>query len=109
MYEALNQTVPKWTMQSQTKPHCQITMYKQKTEQSTTYVNSHNLLFGTLSIILFFKEAFPFSGKEAPNLVDPYIKIFSVTAHHTSSNLLRYATENRPSTRVVTGKWLLKN
>jgi hypothetical protein len=32
--------------------------------------------FGTLSILLFFKEArpapFPFSGKEAPNVVHPF-------------------------------------
>jgi len=30
------------------------------------------------------------------------------TGHHTNSNLLRYAPENKSSPRVVTGKWLLK-
>ena len=49
---------------------------------------------------------FPFSHKEAPNMVDPlYRAILSQWAPH----LLRYIPENRSSPRVVTGKWLLKN
>jgi hypothetical protein len=36
------------------------------------------------------------------------IELFSITAHHRNSNLLRHAPENKSSPRVVIGKWLLK-
>jgi len=36
---------------------------------------------------------FPFSGKEAPNLVDR-LEPLSVTEHHRNNDLLRYAPEN---------------
>jgi len=39
----------------------------------------------------------------------PYIEVYTINAHHRNSNLLRYAPENKPSPRVVRGKWLLKN
>jgi hypothetical protein len=52
---------------------------------------------------------FLFSSKEAPNLADPYIKLFTVTRHHTITNLLRYAPQNRPCPRVITGRLQLKN
>jgi hypothetical protein len=54
---------------------------------------------------------FPFSGKEAPNVVDHLSEFFSITWHHGNTNLIRYGPENRyrSSPRVVTGKWLLKN
>jgi hypothetical protein len=48
---------------------------------------------------------FPFIGKEALNLIE----LLSVTGHFGNSNLLRYASENRFSQSVVTGKWLVKN
>jgi hypothetical protein len=59
---------------------------------------------------MFWKPApFPFSSKQAPNLVTPYIKLFSVTGYHGNINLLRYAPENRSYPRLITGKWQLKN
>jgi len=59
---------------------------------------------------VFQKPApFLFSSKEAPNLVYPYIKLFSITTHHWHSNLLKCEPENRSSPRVVTGKLPLKN
>jgi hypothetical protein len=48
----------------------------------------------------------PSSGKDP---LTPYTELFSVTGHHRSLNLLRYAPENRSSPRAVTGKWLLGN
>jgi hypothetical protein len=64
-------------------------------------------------MVYFFKGArtfqkpasFPFSSKEAPNLADPYIRLFSFT----KGDLLRYAPENRSCPRVIRGKWQLKN
>ena len=39
----------------------------------------------------------------------PQIEPYSINAHHRKSNFLRYAPENKPSPRVIRGKWLLKN
>jgi hypothetical protein len=44
---------------------------------------------------------FLYSGKEAPNMGDPLIELFSIEGHHKSSNLLRYVPENRFSPRVI--------
>jgi len=46
--------------------------------------------------------------KEAPNLVYLYTELFSITAHHRKSNLLRCAAEDISSSWVPTGKQLLK-
>jgi len=43
---------------------------------------------------------FLYSGKEALNLGDPYIELFSIAGHHRRSNLLRYVPEIRYSPRV---------
>jgi len=47
---------------------------------------------------------FLLSGAEAPTLVYPSTELFSTTAHHKHSDLLRYAPENTPSPRVVNRK-----
>jgi len=52
---------------------------------------------------------FLIEAKKAPNVVDFLDRAILSNGHHISSNLLRYAPENRFSPRVVTGKWLLKN
>jgi len=52
---------------------------------------------------------FPFSGKEAPDLVGPLDQAILPLGTIEPVNLLRYAPENRSSLRVVTGKWILKN
>ena len=59
---------------------------------------------------MFWKPAlFLFSGREAPNLVEPYTALFSTTGHQRNGNMLRNASKNKSSPRVLTGKWLLKN
>jgi hypothetical protein len=57
----------------------------------------------------FFKEArcfgnricFSFHGKNYLTWCSPQTELFSITAHHTHGNLLRYAPENKPSPRVT--------
>jgi len=88
----------------------------QKVEQSTTWANLTQSSFWDLSINQFFTEAlfwkpalFLFSGKEAPNPVNPLGWAIQINEHLTNCNLLRYAPENGSSPWVVTGKSLLKN
>ena len=81
---------------------------KSKRENSTTKVHWHSIFWGVSVHRLIFERStmfqkpalFLFSNKEAPNLVE----LFSITAHHTNSTLLRYAPENKFSPRVVTRK-----
>jgi hypothetical protein len=80
---------------------------------SMTKLND-NFFFGLYPYCSILKKAQHFgsqlcsaSDKEATNLVDIDIKLFSVTVHHT--HLLTYAPENRSSPTVVTGRWQLKN
>ena len=68
----------------------------------------HCLIFFLRSTIFQKPTPFLFSGKQAPNLVHLLIDLFSITAPHGISNLLRYAPEKKFSPQVVTGKWLLK-
>ena len=58
-----------------------------------------------------FSEAssVPFLAKEAHNLFGPPRLTYSQSLDTTGTvNLLRCAPENRSSSRVVSGKWLLK-
>jgi len=52
---------------------------------------------------------FSFSSKEAHNLVDPLDKAILSLGTIQTVHLLIEAPENRPSPRVVTGRWLLEN
>jgi hypothetical protein len=65
-----------------------------------------------LSTIFWKPPLFPFSGREAFNLMDPLTSNYkysqSLGTIHTI-DLWRYVPKNRPSPLVVTGQWLLKN
>jgi hypothetical protein len=52
---------------------------------------------------------FPFSGTEAPNLVDLLDQAILSLGIIQTVHLLKNAPENRSSPRVVTGKWLMEN
>jgi hypothetical protein len=59
---------------------------------------------------MFWKPALLlFSGKEAPNPVDPLDWAILIPEHLRNCNLLKYAPENGFSPWVETGKSLLKN
>jgi hypothetical protein len=56
-----------------------------------------------LTSIMFQKLAlFPFSGREAPNLMDPLTELFLLTWCYRSSNLSKYAPENKSGPGVIT-------
>jgi hypothetical protein len=91
---------------------------KSKRNKNTSEVNWHNLLFWGLCPSsnnnnniknTFWKLAmFLFSRKETPNLVDLWDWVI-LNYWASQSNLLWCVHENRPSPRVVTGKWQTKN
>jgi hypothetical protein len=53
-------------------------------------------------------RCFHFQAKKPLTWKNPWIELFSITAPHRNSILLRYKHENKSSPRVMTGKWLLK-
>jgi hypothetical protein len=53
-------------------------------------------------------DCFHFQTKKPLTWKNPWTGLFSVTATHRNSILIRYEHENKSSPRVVTGKWLLK-
>ena len=88
------------------QPHLQ-SQDIQNTEEGTNEVNRQSFFFLFLFFLSFFYyfvhhlilyrcttsqtlALFPFSGKEAPNLV--YLVLFSTTAHHRHSNSPTYAS-----------------
>ena len=114
MYEvphltAQNGIALNWYMQSKTKACIANMPCADKTDNTAWLkLTDTNFFLRTLFIIQFFKEAyfgsqlhFCLPAKKHLTWWNLTIKLFLVTGHHTV-NLLRYASQNRSSPRVVT-------